>query len=65
VLTDAMQGDATLFARQDYIEEAWRIVDPYLKSDSPVHDYEPKTWGPSEADKLTSAAGGWHNPVIV
>jgi len=64
VLTDAMEGDATLFARQDYIEEAWRIVDPYLKSDSPVYDYEPKTWGPPEADKLTSAAGGWHNPVI-
>jgi glucose-6-phosphate 1-dehydrogenase len=65
VLTDAMQGDATLFARQDYIEEAWRIVDPYLKSDSPVYDYEPKTWGPPEADMLTSAAGGWNNPVIV
>ncbi len=65
VLTDAMQGDATLFARQDYIEEAWRIVDPYLKSDSPVYDYEPKTWGPPEADMLTSEAGGWNNPVIV
>jgi glucose-6-phosphate 1-dehydrogenase len=64
VLTDAMEGDATLFARQDYVEEAWRIVDPYLKSDSPVYGYEPKTWGPSEADQLVSAAGGWHNPVI-
>ena len=62
-LTDAMEGDATLFARQDYVEEAWRIVDPYLKSDSPVYGYEPKTWGPSEADQLVSAAGGWHNPV--
>jgi glucose-6-phosphate 1-dehydrogenase len=64
VLTDAMEGDATLFARQDYVEEAWRIVDPYLKSDSPAYGYEPKTWGPSEADQLVSAAGGWHNPVI-
>jgi len=64
VLTDAIQGDATLFARQDYIEEAWRIVDPYLKSDPPVYGYEPKSWGPSEADKLASAAGGWHNPEI-
>jgi glucose-6-phosphate 1-dehydrogenase len=64
VLTDAMEGDATLFARQDYVEEAWRIVDPYLQSDSPVYGYEPKTWGPSEADQLVSAAGGWQNPVI-
>ncbi|MBZ5538720.1 MAG: glucose-6-phosphate dehydrogenase [Acidobacteriia bacterium] len=63
VLTDAVEGDATLFARQDYVEEAWRIVDPYLKSDSPVYGYEPKTWGPSEADQLVGAAGGWHNPV--
>ena len=64
VLTDAMEGDATLFARQDYVEEAWRIVDPYLQSDSPVYAYEPKTWGPSEADQLVAAAGGWQNPVI-
>ena len=62
VLTDAIAGDATLFARQDYVEEAWRIVDPYLKADSPVHDYEPMTWGPSEADKPVSVIGGWHNP---
>ena len=62
VLTDALEGDATLFARQDYVEEAWRIVDPYLKTDSPVHAYEPKTWGPSEAAALASAIGGWHNP---
>jgi glucose-6-phosphate 1-dehydrogenase len=64
VLTDAMEGDATLFARQDYIEEAWRIVDPYLKSDSPVYGYEPKSWGPSEADKMVLATGGWNNPVV-
>jgi glucose-6-phosphate 1-dehydrogenase len=50
--------------RQDYVEEAWRIVDPYLKADSPVYGYEPKTWGPSEADQLVSEAGGWHNPII-
>jgi glucose-6-phosphate 1-dehydrogenase len=63
VLTDAMEGDATLFARQDYVEEAWRIVDPYLKSDSPVYGYEPRSWGPSEADKMVATVGGWHNPV--
>ena len=63
VLTDALEGDATLFARQDYVEEAWRIVDPYLKSDSPVYAYDPKTWGPAEAEMLVSETGGWHNPV--
>lgn len=63
VLGDAMQGDATLFARQDYAEEAWRIVDPVLKADTTVHEYEKKTWGPSEVDQSVLPAGGWHNPV--
>ena len=64
VLGDAMLGDATLFARQDYAEEAWRIVDPVLKADTPVHQYERNTWGPTEVDNLVSPAGGWHNPVV-
>ena len=59
-----MEGDATLFARQDYAEEAWRIVDPVLKADTPVHQYEQNTWGPSEADEIVSPSGGWHNPII-
>ncbi len=63
VLSDAMAGDATLFAREDYVEEAWRIVDPALKAGTPVHEYEPKTWGPPEAEHLTPA-GGWQNPVL-
>jgi len=64
VLTDAIQGDGTLFARQDYAEEAWRIVDPVLKTDTRVHEYERNTWGPSEVDKIVSPTGGWHNPVV-
>ncbi len=63
VLGDAMAGDATLFAREDYVEEAWRIVDPALKAGSPIFEYEPKTWGPSEADKV-APPGGWHNPIV-
>jgi glucose-6-phosphate 1-dehydrogenase len=63
VLGDAMAGDATLFARQDYVEEAWRIVDPALKASTPVFDYEPKTWGPKEV-ALVTPPGGWHNPFI-
>jgi glucose-6-phosphate 1-dehydrogenase len=63
VLGDAMAGDATLFAREDYVEEAWRIVDPALKAGTPIHEYDPKTWGPPEAEKM-SPPGGWHNPVL-
>jgi glucose-6-phosphate 1-dehydrogenase len=64
VLTDAIAGDATLFARQDYVEEAWRIVDPVLKAGTPVHEYEAGTWGPSQADDRLAPAGGWQGPVV-
>jgi len=64
VLGDAMQGDPTLFAREDYVEEAWRIVDPVLKEGTPVFDYEPGTWGPKEADARVSPPGGWLNPTV-
>src|SRR5437773_1718798 len=64
VLGDAMAGDATLFAREDYVEEAWRIVDPVLKASTPVYDYEPGSWGPPEVDQSVSPAGGWHNPRV-
>jgi len=63
VLSDAMAGDATLFARQDYVEEAWRIVDPVLKAGTPVYEYELKTWGPKEVDHVTPP-GGWHNTIV-
>jgi glucose-6-phosphate 1-dehydrogenase len=65
VLGDAMAGDATLFARQDYVEEAWRIVDPVLKTGTPVYEYEPGTWGPGEVEQKVLPEGGWSNPVIV
>jgi glucose-6-phosphate 1-dehydrogenase len=63
VLGDAMAGDATLFAREDYVEEAWRIVDPVLKAGTPVYEYEPKTWGPSQVENVTPPEG-WQNPVL-
>ncbi len=63
VLGDAMVGDATLFAREDYAEEAWRIVDPALKAKTPVYPYAPGTWGPKEADRI-APDGGWHDPVL-
>jgi glucose-6-phosphate 1-dehydrogenase len=64
VLGDAMAGDSTLFARQDYVEEAWRIVDPILKKATPVYEYEPDTWGPGEVDGRVAPEGGWSNPAI-
>jgi glucose-6-phosphate 1-dehydrogenase len=63
VLGDAMAGDATLFAREDYVEEAWRIVDPALKAVTSVFEYEPKSWGPKEAEQV-APPGGWHNPIL-
>ncbi len=62
LLGDAMKGDATLFAREDYVEEAWRIVDPVLRGDTSVHEYEPNTWGPGEVDRKVSPPGGWQAP---
>ena len=64
VLGDAMAGDATLFAREDYVEEAWRIVDPVLKAATPIYEYEPGTWGPGEVDQKVSPPGGWANPIV-
>jgi glucose-6-phosphate 1-dehydrogenase len=63
VLGDAMAGDATLFAREDYVEEAWRIVDPALKASTQLYEYDPKTWGPAEVESV-APPGGWSNPVV-
>jgi glucose-6-phosphate 1-dehydrogenase len=65
VLSDAMAGDPTIFAREDYVEEAWRIVDPILKADIPVREYAPGTWGPGDDAPHISPPGGWHNPAAV
>ncbi len=62
LIGDALKGDQALFARQDGVEAAWRVIDPVLRTDTPVYGYEPGTWGPSEALALTSPWGGWHNP---
>jgi glucose-6-phosphate 1-dehydrogenase len=62
LLTDAMEGDAELFSRQDVIERSWEIVDPILDDATPIHRYADGSWGPAEADRLLDGAGGWHNP---
>lgn len=62
LLGDAIHGDSARFAREDYVEEAWRILQPVLDNATPVHFYDPGTWGPAEAAKLTSSDGGWQDP---
>ena len=62
LLGDAMMGEATLFARQDVVEAAWAIVEPVLHAPGPVYEYEPGTWGPTEADRLVEEVGGWNIP---
>ena len=62
LLSDAMHGDPLLFARQDEVEQAWRIVDPALAAPPPLEVYEPSTWGPAAADRLAAPYGGWWSP---
>jgi glucose-6-phosphate 1-dehydrogenase len=64
VLGDAMAGDPTLFAREDYVEEAWRIVDPVLKAHTPITEYDPQTWGPTDVNQGVVPVGGWQNPIL-
>jgi glucose-6-phosphate 1-dehydrogenase len=63
LLSDAIAGDATLFARQDVVEAAWAIVDPLLQNPGALFEYEPGSWGPSQADQLVAEVGGWNIPV--
>jgi glucose-6-phosphate 1-dehydrogenase len=63
LLFDALQGNSARFSRQDYVEEAWRIVDPVLGDAVPVYEYEPGTWGPSEVNTLVAPEGGWFDPT--
>jgi glucose-6-phosphate 1-dehydrogenase len=65
LLGDAVRGDAMLFVREDAVEAAWRVVDPVLGKKTPVYEYEPNTWGPSEVDQIVANGSGWHNPEPV
>jgi glucose-6-phosphate 1-dehydrogenase len=63
LLFDALKGNSARFARQDYVEEAWRIVDPVLGDGIPLYEYEPGTWGPAEANELIAPDSGWFDPA--
>ncbi|MCE7055892.1 glucose-6-phosphate dehydrogenase [Algoriphagus sp. AGSA1] len=66
LLLDAMQGDATLYARADEVEAAWKFVDPILKywenEDVPTYGYAAGTWGPRNSDDMIEGHFGWRNP---
>jgi glucose-6-phosphate 1-dehydrogenase len=63
LIGDAMRGDRTLFATQEALEAAWRIVDPALEPAAPTYEYEAGSWGPSEADAIAAPSGGWRAPA--
>jgi Glucose-6-phosphate dehydrogenase, C-terminal domain len=63
LLLDAMRGHSARFARQDYVEQAWRIVEPVLGDGMPLYEYEPGTWGPPQAQALIEADGPTLRPA--
>jgi glucose-6-phosphate 1-dehydrogenase len=62
LIGDAIDGNPARFARQDMVEQAWRIVDGALQRPSPLHPYFPETWGPAEADRLVTGITSWQDP---
>ena len=63
LIEDALEGDARRFAREDSVEEAWRVVEPVLEHPTPVVPYEPGSWGPPEADRIVEGDDRWHSPA--
>src|SRR5690606_30061135 len=62
LISDAMRGDHTLFARQESVEASWRIIDPVLADPPPVHLYSRGSWGPAQADELIAGTCRWYAP---
>jgi glucose-6-phosphate 1-dehydrogenase len=65
LLGDAIRGDSLLFVREDGVEAAWGVVDPILGNVTPVHEYEPNTWGPVETEQIMAGDNRWHNPHLI
>ena len=64
LLTDAMNGDALLFVREDAVEVSWQVVENILDTTLPLYFYEPGSWGPPESERLAKDMGGWRNPIV-
>jgi glucose-6-phosphate 1-dehydrogenase len=65
LLRDAIRGDHALFGSEEGVDASWRIVDPVLPPDLPLYEYDPGSWGPTEAEAVASAAGGWLPPCTL
>ena len=61
LLDDAIEGESRRFARQDEVEQTWRVVQPAIDNPGPVHTYPRGSWGPAEADALIDG-GHWFEP---
>jgi glucose-6-phosphate 1-dehydrogenase len=64
LIGDAMKGDLSLFSREDSAEAQWRIVEPVLNYNTPIHFYDPQTWGPRLAEDIVKGTGTWHDPAV-
>ncbi len=64
LLSDAMRGDSAQFAREDGVEETWRIVQPLIESPPELHTYEVGSWGPAAASKLVAGYPSWREPWL-
>ncbi len=64
LLHAALTGDRQLFAREDSIEETWRIVQPLLDDPGRIHAYEPGSWGPQAAQSLLRGHRSWQEPWL-
>jgi glucose-6-phosphate 1-dehydrogenase len=62
LISAALIGDTSNFAREDEVEAAWAIVDPILKPVSAPIEYQKASWGPAQAEDLIQGPCGWHNP---
>jgi glucose-6-phosphate 1-dehydrogenase len=64
LLGDALEGNASLFTREDSVEETWRIVQPLLDNPPKVETYRPGTWGPASSDRIVAGFPGWQQPWL-
>ena len=62
LIGDARRGDQSLFAREDSVEAAWRVIDPVLRAEPPIHEYVKGSWGPAAASHVLAPGDHWHDP---
>jgi len=64
LLDDALRGENQLFAREDSVEQSWRIVEPLLENPGPAHPYAPGSWGPAGAAEVLRGVCSWQDPWL-